>query len=188
MKHKQLHYCRNALLRHDYFPFLTSIRNKPAKQSARSYVILEHNSSLLGGNGSHRLHCCRMCGYPPGKRLPSMLNVSGSRWVEENRRFDLLSRRIVLTSQLRKFQETEQVKKTHAIPRRSMVVRVMDLEKYLKKGGSLTLYWAMSILGLAGFAIYMFREPIKVNLSDEVADVASRSLGLFICIIIGMKF
>ena len=117
-----------------------------------------------------------------------MLNVSGSRWVEENRRFDLLSRRIVLTSQLRKFQETEQVKKTHAIPRRSMVVRVMDLEKYLKKGGSLTLYWAMSILGLAGFAIYMFREPIKVNLSDEVADVASRSLGLFICIIIGMKF
>ena len=32
-------------------------------------------------------------------------------------------------------------------------------------------------VGFGAFSLYMFREPIKENLSDEVADVASRSLG-----------
>ena len=35
----------------------------------------------------------------------------------------------------------------------------------------------LMIIGLSIVTIYMFREPIKENISDEVADVASRSMG-----------
>ena len=65
------------------------------------------------------------------------------------------------------------------LSRRSIVVKVKDLEKYLRLRGYFALKWVLSLLGLAGFGIYMFREPIKDNLSDEVADVASRSLSRY---------
>ena len=39
------------------------------------------------------------------------------------------------------------------------------------------LRWGLSALLLAGLAIYVFREPLRENVADEVADVASRSLG-----------
>ena len=39
------------------------------------------------------------------------------------------------------------------------------------------LRWGLSALVLAGLAIYVFREPLRENVADEVADVASRSLG-----------
>lgn len=71
---------------------------------------------------------------------------------------------------------------SRSLSRRSIVVKVKDLEKYLRMRGYFTLKWAISLLGIAGFAIYMFREPIKENLSDEVADVASRSLGMIMCV------
>eukprot|EP00794_Sanderia_malayensis_P020493 gene20493-22509_t len=65
----------------------------------------------------------------------------------------------------------------NSISRSSVVVKVKDLEEHLRIRGYSTLRWGLGILSAVGFGIYMFREPIKDNLSDEVADVASRSLG-----------
>lgn len=39
------------------------------------------------------------------------------------------------------------------------------------------LRWGLSAFVLAGLAIYAFREQLRENVADEVADVASRSLG-----------
>ena len=62
----------------------------------------------------------------------------------------------------------------------SVVVKVKDLENYLRIRGYSTLRVGIAILVVTGFGIYMFREPIRENISDEVADVASRSLGLYL--------
>ena len=62
----------------------------------------------------------------------------------------------------------------------SVVVKVKDLDNYLRVRGYSTLRVGIAILVLTGFGIYMFREPIRENISDEVADVASRSLGLYL--------
>ena len=65
----------------------------------------------------------------------------------------------------------------NGLSKNSIVVKVKDLENYLRVRGYSTMKWGIAILGVLGFVIYMFREPIKENLSDEVADVATRSLG-----------
>ena len=62
----------------------------------------------------------------------------------------------------------------------SVVVKVKDLDNYLRIRGYSTLRVGIAILLATGFGIYMFREPIRENISDEVADVASRSLGLYL--------
>lgn len=69
---------------------------------------------------------------------------------------------------------------TSAKSKNSVVVKVKDLENYLRIRGYSTLRVGITILLVTGFGIYMFREPIRENISDEVADVASRSLGLYL--------
>ena len=79
-----------------------------------------------------------------------------------------------------------------SIAKSSVVVKVKDLEEHWRIKGYSTFRWGLGILVLVGFGIYMFREPIKENLSDEVADVATRSLGGYrnsaaICILVNRR-
>ena len=51
------------------------------------------------------------------------------------------------------------------------------LEESLRVRGYSILRWGLAVLLVTGFGIYIFREPLRENVADEVADVASRSLG-----------
>mgnify|MGYP006973407228 CR=1 FL=1 len=59
----------------------------------------------------------------------------------------------------------------------TILQRLHDLEESFRVRGHSVLRWGLSALVLAGLAIYVFREPLRENVADEVADVASRSLG-----------
>lgn len=59
----------------------------------------------------------------------------------------------------------------------TILQRLHDLEESFRVRGHSILRWGLSALVVAGFAIYVFREPLRENVADEVADVASRSLG-----------
>lgn len=59
----------------------------------------------------------------------------------------------------------------------TILQRLHDLEESFRVRGHSILRWGLSALVVAGFAIYIFREPLRENVADEVADVASRSLG-----------
>ena len=59
----------------------------------------------------------------------------------------------------------------------TVLQRLHDLEQSFRVRGHSVLRWGISALVVAGFAIYVFRETLRENVADEVADVASRSLG-----------
>lgn len=59
----------------------------------------------------------------------------------------------------------------------TILQRLHDLEESFRVRGHSVLRWGLMALVVAGFAIYIFREPLRENVADEVADVASRSLG-----------
>jgi len=59
----------------------------------------------------------------------------------------------------------------------TILQRLHDLEESFRVRGHSVLRWGISALIVAGFVIYIFREPLRENVADEVADVASRSLG-----------
>ena len=59
----------------------------------------------------------------------------------------------------------------------TILQRLHDLEESFRVRGHSVLRWGLSALIVAGFVIYIFREPLRENVADEVADVASRSLG-----------
>ena len=59
----------------------------------------------------------------------------------------------------------------------NILQRLHDLEESFRVRGHSVLRWGLSALIVAGFIIYIFREPLRENVADEVADVASRSLG-----------
>lgn len=59
----------------------------------------------------------------------------------------------------------------------TILQRLQDLEESFRVRGHSILRWGLSALVIAGFVIYIFREPLRENVADEVADVASRSLG-----------
>ncbi|XP_068682267.1 uncharacterized protein [Montipora foliosa] len=58
----------------------------------------------------------------------------------------------------------------------TILQRLHDLEESFRVRGHSVLRWGLSVLVVAGFMIYVFREPLRENVADEVADVASRSL------------
>ncbi|XP_057316178.1 uncharacterized protein LOC130657222 isoform X1 [Hydractinia symbiolongicarpus] len=72
-----------------------------------------------------------------------------------------------------------------SITKSHVAVALQDLEdsllrRYFKKYTKYQIrfiYVTLAILGVGGLTLYVFREPIKNNLSGEMADVASRSLG-----------
>lgn len=59
----------------------------------------------------------------------------------------------------------------------TILQRLHELEESFRVRGHSVLRWGLSALVVAGFVIYIFREPLRENVADEVADVASRSLG-----------
>lgn len=59
----------------------------------------------------------------------------------------------------------------------TILQRLHDLEQSFRVRGYSVLRWGLSALIVTGFTIYVFREPLRENMADEVADVASRSLG-----------
>ena len=59
----------------------------------------------------------------------------------------------------------------------TILQRLHDLEQSFRVRGHSVLRWGLSALVVAGFVIYVFRETLRENVADEVADVASRSLG-----------
>ncbi|KAJ7376497.1 hypothetical protein OS493_034233 [Desmophyllum pertusum] len=58
----------------------------------------------------------------------------------------------------------------------TILQRLHDLEESFRVRGYSILRWGLSALVVAGLVIYVFREPLRENVADEVADVASRSL------------
>lgn len=99
------------------------------------------------------------------------------------------------TKHVRRFgndQSSEQPKKqegTHAsdaadaLPHHqhttTILQRLHDLEESFRVRGHSILRWGLSALVVAGLVIYVFREPLRENVADEVADVASRSLSKY---------
>lgn len=66
---------------------------------------------------------------------------------------------------------------THQHHTTTILQRLQDLEESFRVRGHSILRWGLSALVISGFVIYIFREPLRENVADEVADVASRSLG-----------
>lgn len=58
----------------------------------------------------------------------------------------------------------------------SILDRLHRLEETLHIRGYSVLRWGLGLVVAVGLAVYMFREPLKENVADEIADVASRSL------------
>lgn len=75
-------------------------------------------------------------------------------------------------SQVHKEPKSPSEEHTHTI-----LQRLHGLEESLRVRGYSTLRWGLAVLLVTGFGIYIFREPLRENVADEVADVASRSLG-----------
>lgn len=65
---------------------------------------------------------------------------------------------------------------THQHHTTTILQRLQDLEESFRVQGHSILRWGLSALVISGFVIYIFREPLRENVADEVADVASRSL------------
>ena len=63
----------------------------------------------------------------------------------------------------------------------TILQRLHNLEEYLRVRGYSVLRWGLSVIIVTAIAIYVFREPLRENMADEVADVASRSLGESAC-------
>lgn len=59
----------------------------------------------------------------------------------------------------------------------TILQRLHDLEQSFRVRGHSVLRLGLIALVVAGFIIYVFRETLRENVADEVADVASRSLG-----------
>lgn len=59
----------------------------------------------------------------------------------------------------------------------TILQRLQELEEAFRVRGHSVLRWGLSAVIVSGFVIYIFREQLKDNVADEVADVASRSLG-----------
>ena len=59
----------------------------------------------------------------------------------------------------------------------TILQRLHELEEAFRVRGHSVLRWGLSAVIVSGFVIYIFREQLKENVADEVADVASRSLG-----------
>jgi len=70
------------------------------------------------------------------------------------------------------------ITKSHVLNTLNEVENSM-IRKYLRgysRFQTRLIFAILASVGLGCFSLYMFREPIKDNLSDEVADVATRSL------------
>lgn len=65
----------------------------------------------------------------------------------------------------------------------TILQRLHDLEESFRVRGHSVLRLGLSALIVAGIIIYIFREPLRENVADEVADVASRSLGKENCLV-----
>lgn len=59
----------------------------------------------------------------------------------------------------------------------SITDRLHYIEESMRIRGYSVLKWGLGLLMSVLLGLYMFREPLKDNVADEIADVASRSLG-----------
>ena len=58
-----------------------------------------------------------------------------------------------------------------------LVSRIHNLEESSRFHGYSTLRWGLSIIIAVLAGVYLFRDKLRDNVADEVADVASRSMG-----------
>ena len=86
--------------------------------------------------------------------------------------------------QLRHFSTGEKGKVTIASPALAnehwgpyLVSRIHNLEELSRFHGYSTLRWGLSIIVATLLGVYLFRDQLRDNVADEVADVASRSMG-----------
>ncbi|XP_001629412.2 uncharacterized protein LOC5508870 [Nematostella vectensis] len=59
----------------------------------------------------------------------------------------------------------------------AMIERLHDLEERYRVRGYSLLRWGLGLVVMGVISLYLFREELRENVADEVADVASRSLG-----------
>lgn len=59
----------------------------------------------------------------------------------------------------------------------SILERLHSLENKVRIYGYSTIRWGLGLVFLLGVGVYIFRESLRENVADEVAGVASRSLG-----------
>ena len=59
-----------------------------------------------------------------------------------------------------------------------LVSRIHNLEESSRFHGYSTLRWGLSIVVTVLAGVYLFRDQLRDNVADEVADVASRSMGM----------
>ena len=86
--------------------------------------------------------------------------------------------------QLRSFSTSEKEKVTSTSSELTnehwgpyLVSRIHSLEELSRFHGYSTLRWGLSIIVAALAGVYFFRDQLRDNVADEVADVASRSMG-----------
>lgn len=58
-----------------------------------------------------------------------------------------------------------------------LVSQIHNLEESSRFHGYSTLRWGVSIITVTLVTVYVFRDQLRDNVADEVADVASRSMG-----------
>ena len=73
--------------------------------------------------------------------------------------------------------QTSSTEDVHSHQTITILQRLHDLEQSFNYRGYSVLRWGLISTIVLGLAIYVFREPLRENVADEVADVASRSLG-----------
>lgn len=59
----------------------------------------------------------------------------------------------------------------------SVVERLHELEERMRVKGYNVLRWGLAAIVVLSATVYLFREEVRENVADEVAGVASRSLG-----------
>ena len=59
-----------------------------------------------------------------------------------------------------------------------LVSRIHSLEESSRFHGYSTLRWGLSVIVTVLASVYLFRDQLRDNVADEVADVASRSMGM----------
>lgn len=83
--------------------------------------------------------------------------------------------------QLRNYsQKPDDIRQGHDsvhISAASVVQRLHELEETMRVKGYNVLRWGLAAIAVLSAIVYLFREEVRENVADEVAGVASRSLG-----------
>ena len=170
---------KNSSKQYDYsvpFPSLLQIMTRGLISQLRSFqksLFLNRYRSSISNYRSQRYVLTRSI------RSFNFLPFISNPWIKAINREHVTRR---FSSQKSPEQHTKQDRipedaTPHHYHTTTILQRLQELEEAFRVRGHSVLRWGLSAVIVSGFVIYIFREQLKENVADEVADVASRSLG-----------